>query len=59
MPIGNKSAAYKFCFDIEAPFGSMTYIPFGLGGPERVTTAPLRLNKMIIVSYNDNDASGL
>ena len=59
MPIGNKSAAYKFCSDTEAPFGSITWIPFRSGGPERVTTVPLRLYKMIIVSYNDNDASGL
>ena len=24
MPVGNKSAAYKLCSDIEAQFGSMT-----------------------------------
>ena len=62
MPIGKISlqhiSSVLFCSDIEAPFGSMTLIPFGSGGPERVTTAPSRLYKMIIVSNNDNSAFG-
>ena len=40
MPIREKQLLQHTYTDIPAPFGSMTWIPFGSGGPERVTTAP-------------------
>ena len=58
MPLENKFATYKFCSDIEGRLGRSDRSCLDYGGPERVTIAPSGPSLMVIVSYNDNGASG-